>query len=190
MDELVFLDRDGTINEKAAEGRYITSPDDFRFLPGAREGLRLLTARGFRLAVTTNQRGIRLGHMTEADLEAIHHKMELGLLDAGVRLDGVYHCPHDNGECECRKPGVGMLLRAQRKIPHTSLERSIMIGDSAADMEAGARAGSRLILVGPDREPALAELRARGIDLDYQAGSLLEAARWLCKTPLFGRGSR
>jgi len=38
----VILDRDGTINEKAREGGYVTTPPAFRFLPGAEDAIRLL----------------------------------------------------------------------------------------------------------------------------------------------------
>src|SRR5215210_3844635 len=89
-----FLDRDGTINVKAREGEYITRPDDFQFLPGAAEGLRALSDAGLRIVVATNQRGIALGRMTKADLDAIHRKMLEKLRSEGARVDAIYHCPH------------------------------------------------------------------------------------------------
>lgn len=39
----VFLDRDGTVNVKAAEGEYIRSPAELVLLPGAARALAVLT---------------------------------------------------------------------------------------------------------------------------------------------------
>jgi D-glycero-D-manno-heptose 1,7-bisphosphate phosphatase len=147
-DELttVFLDRDGTINVKAPEGDYVKSWEEFELLPGAVEAVRALRDAGLRVVIVTNQRGIALGRMTEDDLAEIHSRMleQLGPVDA------VYHCPHDEGECDCRKPLPGMLVRAAEEVPGVDLARSVTIGDSESDMEAGRAAGTRTLLIGRD----------------------------------------
>ncbi|MEA2428003.1 MAG: D-glycero-D-manno-heptose 1,7-bisphosphate phosphatase [Thermoleophilaceae bacterium] len=152
-DELttVFLDRDGTINVKAPEGDYVKSWEEFELLPGAVEAVRALRDAGLRVVIVTNQRGIALGRMTEDDLAEIHSRMleQLGPVDA------VYHCPHDEGECDCRKPLPGMLVRAAEEVPGVDLARSVTIGDSESDMEAGRAAGTRTLLIGRDA-PSLA----------------------------------
>ena len=53
----------------------------------------------------------------------------------------VYHCPHnrDTG-CDCRKPKPGMLVRAAKE-HDLDLDRSLLVGDSESDVEAGRRAG-------------------------------------------------
>jgi D-glycero-D-manno-heptose 1,7-bisphosphate phosphatase len=143
-----FLDRDGTINRKAPEGDYIKSWSEFEFLPGAVDAIRMLSEHGIRTIVVTNQRGIALGRMTEADLEDIHARMVATLEGAGAALDAIYHCPHDYGECDCRKPDVGMFSSAQRDFPDISFEQAVVIGDSASDMEAATRVGSCGIRIG------------------------------------------
>ena len=50
---MVFLDRDGTINQDAAD--YIKGWPEFVFLPRSIEALRDLTAAGFMIIVITNQ---------------------------------------------------------------------------------------------------------------------------------------
>ena len=55
MEKIVFLDRDGTINE---EVNYLHRTEDLKFLPGVPEALRLLKEAGFKLVVVTNQAGV------------------------------------------------------------------------------------------------------------------------------------
>jgi D-glycero-D-manno-heptose 1,7-bisphosphate phosphatase len=147
----VFLDRDGTINVKAPEGDYVKSWDQFEFLPGAADAVRALRDAGRRVVIVTNQRGIALGRMTEEDLADIHVRM----LEVTGPVDAIYHCPHDDGECDCRKPLPGMLERAAAELPGVDLSRSVMIGDSESDMQAGRAVGARCIRIGAD-VPSLA----------------------------------
>jgi D-glycero-D-manno-heptose 1,7-bisphosphate phosphatase len=165
-----FLDRDGTINGPAAEGEYIVSPAEVRLLPGAGEAIRLLNEHPAKVVVVTNQRGIALGRMGEADLAAVNERLEQLLAAAGARLDAIYHCPHEKGECDCRKPGPAMFERAAREVPGVAIEGAAMIGDSALDVEAGRRLGLMTVRLG---EPA-ADPPA-----DHQASTLLDAVRWL-----------
>jgi D-glycero-D-manno-heptose 1,7-bisphosphate phosphatase len=146
-----FLDRDGTINEKAADGDYVTHPDQLRLLAGAAGAIRSLNDADVLVIVVTNQRGIALGRMTEGDLEAIHARLRQ-LLDqsAGARVDEFFFCPHEDDECDCRKPAPGMLQAAYQRFPGIELAGSVLIGDAASDVEAGRRFGVRSLLLGRD----------------------------------------
>jgi D-glycero-D-manno-heptose 1,7-bisphosphate phosphatase len=161
---VAFLDRDGTINEKAPEGDYIKSPDELRILPGAAAAIRRLNEAGISVIVVSNQRGIALGRMTEADLRAVHDRVAHDLdSSAGARLDAFFHCPHDVGECNCRKPDIGMFHRARERFPWIDFSRSVMIGDSPSDVEAGRRMGMGTIQIGvdaPDLAAAVDQLLA------------------------------
>ncbi len=141
-----FLDRDGTINVKAPEGEYVETPGEVVLLPGAAEAVRMLNEAGVPVFVVTNQRGIALGRMTEEDLAAVHARLAELLAAEGARVDAWYHCPHDRGECDCRKPGTAMLERAARE-HGVELARSVMIGDAESDVEAGRRVGARTVLL-------------------------------------------
>jgi D-glycero-D-manno-heptose 1,7-bisphosphate phosphatase len=163
----VFLDRDGVINRKAAEGDYVTSWQGFEFLPGVLEALRLLAAAPPPIVVVTNQRGIALGRMSAENVEDIHVRMRLAVARAGGRIDAVYYCPH-NGGCRCRKPDVGMFKQAADELA-LRLERTAVVGDSPSDMLAAARIGATRVLIG-DREPR---------EADYLADDLADAAAWL-----------
>ena len=147
-----FLDRDGTINQKAAAGEYVTCWREFRFLPGAEQAIRVLKQGGWRVVVVTNQRGVALGRMTATAVEEIHRRM----LER-VPVDAVYTCPHELGTCDCRKPRVGLFLDAQRDFPDIEFEHCLVIGDAASDVEAGRRLGCRTVQVGEPPLPTLLE---------------------------------
>ena len=146
----VLLDRDGTINAKAAEGHYIVHPNEVELLPGAASAIQLLNRAGVPVVVVTNQRGIARGRMTEADLRTVHDRLGELLALEHAHVDAIFHCPHERGACDCRKPGTLMLRRAQAWLRLGSLRRSFMIGDSISDVEAGVRAGAQTILIAGD----------------------------------------
>lgn len=140
-----FIDRDGVLNEERA---YVHRIEDFAFLPGAIEALRLLRAAGYLLVVITNQSGIARGIYSEADYLALTEHMRERLAAAGVMLDGVEHCPHlpdaplehYRMECDCRKPKPGMLRRAIQTLD-IDPGASFLVGDRLSDIEAGRAAG-------------------------------------------------
>src|ERR1700733_7535629 len=118
--DAVFLDRDGTINVKAAEGDYVTRPKQLELLRGAAEGIRLLNRAGVPVVVITNQRGIALGRMSEADLMRVHVRLRDLVLRHDASIDEIFYCPHDKGVCACRKPGTLLLRRAQASLGLTT----------------------------------------------------------------------
>lgn len=142
----VFLDRDGTINVKAAAGEYIRSPAQLRLLPGAARAVAALNAAGLRTVLVTNQRWLSENGADPTCFAAIHERLERLLADEGARLDAAYHCPHPAAGCDCRKPLAGMLVRAAREHGF-DLASSVMIGDSDTDVAAGRAAGAATILL-------------------------------------------
>ena len=117
LKKTVFLDRDGTINEEVS---YLHKAEDFRFLPGVVEGMKLLYGHGFQLVVITNQAGIGRGYYTEEDAELLHRYMREELRKQGILLQGIYYCPHHleglppyNTDCFCRKPKAGLFYQAE-----------------------------------------------------------------------------
>lgn len=157
----VFLDRDGTLNE---EVDFLRDPAELRLLPGVADAVRRLNEAGLVCVVVTNQSGIARGLLDEADLAVIHAELERQLAGGGARLDALYHCPHhpDFGErvdCDCRKPRPGLLRRAAQDLD-LDLARSVVIGDSPRDLEAGAALGIPGLLV-ESGKPIGAAARAR-----------------------------
>jgi D-glycero-D-manno-heptose 1,7-bisphosphate phosphatase len=173
----VFLDRDGVINRKAAEGDYVTRWHDFQVLPGVVEGIAQLNRAGFCVIVVTNQRCIAKGLMTTTELELMHQRMTEVLALGGATIDAIYYCPHETEPpCRCRKPAPGMLLDAGRD-HRIDFSASWMIGDSDADIEAGKNAGCKTakLSVGKEVGSAMKPVRSASICADIVAPSLLNA---------------
>ena len=150
-----FLDRDGVLNEDLG---YVHRAADFRWMPGALVACQRLQDAGYALVVVTNQSGVARGMYTLADVDQLHEFMAQEMAAAGVKLTGIYACPHHpdalqlayRQDCNCRKPQPGMLRQA---IKEHGLDpaRSVMIGDRSSDVEAGqAAAVAQCFLVGPN----------------------------------------
>jgi D-glycero-D-manno-heptose 1,7-bisphosphate phosphatase len=176
----VFLDRDGVLNRKAPEGEYVTRWEDFHLLDGVVEALARLHRAGLRAIVVTNQRGIALGRYTSADVDAMHAQFQQVLQAGGAHVDAIYVCPHDHGECNCRKPLPGLFEQAAARFPDISARTSVMVGDSLVDMEFGKGLGMRTILIEGMKEKGVEENRAldaarASASADLRCSSLLEA---------------
>lgn len=138
MNKAVFLDRDGTINVDKA---YLSKIEDFEYLPGAIDGLRMLQEAGFILIILTNQSGIARGYYTEDDFQKLNEWMLHDLSKRGIEISKVYYCPHHptasvekyRFECECRKPKLGMYKKAIEEFD-IDISQSFAIGDKIRDL--------------------------------------------------------
>jgi D-glycero-D-manno-heptose 1,7-bisphosphate phosphatase len=144
----LFLDRDGVINRRLPD-EYVRNWSEFEFLPEALAAIARFSGIFARLFVVTNQRGIGRGLMSEADLAEIHGRMLDTVREHDGRIDRIYHCPHDlDARCDCRKPEIGLALRARADFPEVDFSRAIMVGDSKSDMQFAARAGMKKVWIG------------------------------------------
>lgn len=151
MKRAVFLDRDGTIN---VEKDYLYQIEEFEFIPGAPEAIRILNEAGFLVIVVTNQSGVGRGYYDMEAVHALHRFIDAELARCGASVDAWYVCPHhpENGigeyrcDCYCRKPMPGMLIEAAERFD-IDLPSSFMVGDKMADVETALKAGCRPIMV-------------------------------------------
>lgn len=175
----VFLDRDGTLCRKVDQLHRI---EDIELLPGAAEAVARINRSGFLAILVTNQPAVARNLCTIDDVQEMHGKLEFLLAQEGAMLDAVYFCPHhpDAGypeenptykvPCQCRKPGIGMLLEAQRRY-NILLAGSFMVGDSSRDVACGRNA--RLATVGVRTGDGFAS----GDEPDHLFNDILEFTR-------------
>lgn len=195
--KVIFLDRDGTINE---EVNYLHRPEDLRLIQGVPEALAKLKQAGYHLIVVTNQAGIARGYYTEEDCRALHRYMNEQLAAYGAEIDAFYYCPHhpEHGigsylcSCSCRKPGTGMFEQAEcdiqaGKLPLNAYDKdgfcldraaSFMVGDKLLDTEAGRNFGLRSILLGSGYGKEEYS-KSTGTEFDRYFDTMEEGVRWI-----------
>jgi histidinol-phosphate phosphatase family protein len=146
----LFLDRDGVINTRILGG-YVKKWEQFEFLPGVPEALKILSPEFSRIIIVSNQQGVGKGLMTEEELEILHRKMIAEIERNGGRIDRVYHSPHleEEGSVK-RKPNVGMALMARKEFSGINFKRSVMVGDSISDMIFGKRLNMVNVFISED----------------------------------------
>lgn len=147
----LFLDRDGTLVHPR---HYPSRPEELTIFEGVPGLLQRFQQDGWLVVVVTNQSGIARGYFSESELAYMHACLAADLGQQGVRLDGIYYCPHHPEGCvkpfavvcDCRKPRPGMLFRAAAELD-IDLAHSWFVGDILDDVEAGRRARCRTALV-------------------------------------------
>ena len=164
----IFFDRDNTLTRD--EG-YCYKVEDFQWMQGADEALRLCHQAGIAVFIVTNQGGIARGFFTEEQMHLFNdHLCQQAILAGGLITD-IAFCPHHPQaieaamrHCQCRKPDIGMLTSIAAKW-QIDLKRSIMIGDRDSDVLAGQKAGCHSYLY--DINSSLADLTKQALQQHF-----------------------
>jgi histidinol-phosphate phosphatase family protein len=179
--KVIFLDRDGVINQYPGDKEYVKSWSEFRFLPQVKPALKRLNQAGCRIFVISNQAGVSKGAYSQEALDEITANMLEELKADGITLSGIYYCTHrPQDHCACRKPKIGLIHAALQSLvgpedKRIDLKNSYFVGDTIRDIQTGRSAGLKTILVFSGKEKL--ENRNNWETLpDFTATGLLEAA--------------
>ncbi|MBN8215606.1 MAG: HAD-IIIA family hydrolase [Spirochaetes bacterium] len=151
---VVFLDRDGVINTLPA---YYSGPDQMKLIPGSAEAIRRLHGAGYAVVVVSNQSCVGAGYVTRDQLAAVFDRMndrlaaeggeaalpEASYFTLGAGERAVHPKWAERGDA---KPSPALLEKARRELG-LSRKANWMVGDRLTDLQAGAAAGCRNILV-------------------------------------------
>lgn len=162
MNKAIFLDRDGTIN---VDKHYLYRKEEFQFLPGVIQGLKILQDAGYLLIIITNQSGIGRGYFSEDDFKDLNNWMLQELEKNDIYICKVYYCPHIANainskyrkECECRKPKSGMYQKAIKEF-NIDISKSWAIGDKVRDITICFGTECRGFLVGDSEKEEVIEV--------------------------------
>ncbi len=150
----IFLDRDGVINEDFG---YVYKWEDFVFIDGVIEALKILSNLNFKFIIITNQSGIGRGYFTEKEYLDLTKKYLEFINQYGIKIQKVYYCPYapiskEDNSCFSRKPNPGMILDAVKDY-NIDLNKSFMVGDKISDIFAAKNAGiKKTYLISEDCE--------------------------------------
>ena len=167
----LFLDRDGVINFER-NNDYVKAWEEFKFYDESIKALPLLAAKFKTIVITTNQKGVGRGIMTEESLQNIHHNMVNEIVKLGGRIDHIFYCTDLDNNSINRKPQPGMALQAKEKFPSIDFTKSIMVGNRTSDMEFGRNAGLHTVFLATTH-PETAYPNAL---IDFRFNHLLEFA--------------
>jgi len=175
MRRAIFVDRDGTIN---VDSGYVCKVEDFEFVSGAIEAMRLL-GRSFDVFVVTNQSGIGRGYYTLDDMQKVHEYMLDMLRKHDAHVKGIFYCPHDpDVRCGCRKPELGMITQAEAQHGPFDYSKSWVIGDKLTDAQMGIRLGAKVALLRSRYWNDIDDMRP-----EIVSDSLLDVAKRITDTP-------
>ena len=168
----VILDRDGTL---IAEKHYLYDPEKVEIIPGVIDGLFKLIEYGYKLIVVTNQSGIGRGYYNKRDMDAVNSKISALLGKHKIEISGYYYCPHiPDAGCNCRKPEIGLVLKASKELHIDLSEIVCVIGDKRSDIGLAENIGVPSILVLTGHGPTE---YSEGLESSYIVQDLNEASK-------------
>jgi D-glycero-D-manno-heptose 1,7-bisphosphate phosphatase len=171
----VFLDRDGVLNEAIVRDGKPYPPaglEELKIYPEASGALARLKQAGYLLIVVTNQPDVAKGTQSRQGVEVLN-----AAIGAALPIDEFLVCWHDDSDqCDCRKPKPGLVLMAAARYG-IGLDRSFLIGDRWRDIDSGAAAGVRTVLIDRGYRE-----RAPGNAPDFRTDSISTAVDWILGT--------
>jgi histidinol-phosphate phosphatase family protein len=148
----LILDRDGTV---MINRHYLSDPDGVQLEATVLEALTIAQNHGWKIVIVSNQSGVARGMMTVEQVERVNARLLQILTAQGVRVDGIWYCPHHPTkgtvpqyaiDCRCRKPRHGLVEEAARQLGF-NLRKSVVIGDHLDDYLMGRALGVRSLIV-------------------------------------------
>ena len=128
----LFLDRDGIIN---IDHGYTYKIEDFEFIEGIFDLIKIFMHHGYLIFIITNQSGIARGYYALKDFEILTQWMLLQFNKQKIKIQSIEHCPHvAEDACHCRKPNTGMIDNILANY-HIDLHHSWLIGDKQSDID-------------------------------------------------------
>lgn len=147
---IILIDRDGVLNLKNRNSRYITNVNNLKMNSKIISVLKKFPK--MKYVCITNQAGIATGEVDKYKLKKINtfikkylKKQNINLIDFFVSTD------HFNSKSFLRKPNPGLFFQAAEKYK-LLLDKTFYIGDDPRDVLASFKANTRCVYIGSRRK--------------------------------------
>lgn len=149
---ILFIDRDGTINQNPGKGKYLISDKNIKYVRDNINLLKSLSKKKFKFIIISNQAGISLKKLNLNQLKKINNKIKIYLKKNGIKVLEISTCIHHwNDNCDCRKPKPGMFYKVSAKY-NINLSKTIFFGDDIRDMQAAQNANCKGIFYSQNKK--------------------------------------
>ncbi len=176
--DVVFLDRDGTIN---FDPGFVQNVDEFKFYDFTFPALKILSQHGKSFCIISNQSGVGRGLIDINDLRGINAFIRQEFINNQINLLEIYNCTdHPDEATDHRKPGTGMFLDAADDYD-IELNRCLMIGDSERDLIPAHLLGMDTMLVLTGNGHLTLDTIAPADKPTFVVENILEGAKMLVK---------
>ena len=132
VEKAVFLDRDGVINKDIG---YLYKIQDFEWIPGAIDAIKLLKSKNFLIIIISNQSGVERGFFEKKDVENLHSWISNELNKQNTSIDDFFFSTElPSKKLTRRKPSPQMVEEAVIKY-NLNKNYCFMVGDKPSDVE-------------------------------------------------------
>ncbi len=143
---IILIDRDGVLNLKSENSRYITKVDELKMNDKIISILKKFPK--MKYVCITNQAGISTGEVKELNLKKINKYIKSYLKKNNINLiDFFVSYDHFKSDSFYRKPNPGNFLRAAEKYK-LLLDKTFYIGDDPRDILASYNSNTKCVYIG------------------------------------------
>jgi imidazoleglycerol-phosphate dehydratase/histidinol-phosphatase len=151
MQNILFIDRDGTLVEEPTDNQ-VDALAKIRLCKGVIPALQRLVQAGFQLVMVSNQDGLGTDSFPLSDFQPVHDFILQLFSSQGINFNEIFICPHmPLDHCSCRKPKTGLLDHYLKKTA-VNIERSWVIGDRESDRQLASNLGLGFLPISADQD--------------------------------------
>jgi D,D-heptose 1,7-bisphosphate phosphatase len=144
MNKAIFFDRDGTL---IVDKGYNCKISQLEFFSDTIKVLKHFSDLSYKLVIITNQSGIGRGYYSKNDYNVFQKRFLNELSINKIKINKIYYCPHHpNMNCECRKPSIFLVKKAQNYF-NLNLSLSYFVGDKDEDIKCGRDSGCKTVRI-------------------------------------------
>lgn len=131
-EKALFLDLEGTLIKSKSGDLYWKDSNDWEFIPGVIQKVKMYKNAGYYICIISNQGGIESLKVSQIEVERL-------LDNVGKELEqyiggGISHAYCGNIDGYMKKPNPGMAYRLALEL-ELSLRHSVMVGDTESDAQ-------------------------------------------------------